>query len=178
MKSNKPLEGKDVGIDYLIDTGKKIIESGDRSFKDIEIDPDEFKVLIFTSGTTSNSKGVMICNRNLAENINGITAYVKLYPTDRLFSVLPLHHTYESTIGFLYPLSQGASVAVCEGLRYIVPNLQEAHPTAVLAVPLLVENIYKKIKLPHCIYKMILYNLGRRRNWLWQMKVKKTSMLC
>lgn len=145
MKSNKPLEGKDVGIDYLIDTGKKIIESGDRSFKDIEIDPDEFKVLIFTSGTTSNSKGVMICNRNLAENINGITAYVKLYPTDRLFSVLPLHHTYESTIGFLYPLSQGASVAVCEGLRYIVPNLQEAHPTAVLAVPLLVENIYKKI---------------------------------
>ena len=145
MKSDKPLDGKDVGLNYLIETGKKILESGDTSFKNIEIDPDEFRILIFTSGTTSNSKGVMICNRNLAENINAITAYVKLYPSDRLFSVLPLHHTYESTIGFLYPLSQGASVAICEGLRYIVPNMQESSPTAMLAVPLLIETLYKKI---------------------------------
>ena len=145
MKSDKPLKDKDVGINSLIETGKNIIKSGDNSFADIEIDPEEFKLLIFTSGTTSNAKGVMICNRSLAENINAITAYVQLYPTDRLFSVLPLHHTYESTIGFLYPISQGASVAVCEGLRYIVPNLQESHPTAILAVPLLVENIHKKI---------------------------------
>ena len=145
MKSSKPLEGKDVGINYLVDAGKLIIKSGDETFSKTEIDPDEFKVLIFTSGTTSNSKGVMISNRNLAENINAITAYVKLYPTDRLFSVLPLHHTYESTIGFLYPISQGASVAVCQGLRYIVSDMQEAKPTAVLVVPLLVETIYKKI---------------------------------
>ena len=145
MKSDKPLEGKDVGLNYLIDRGHNIVKSGDTDFENIEIDPEEFKLLIFTSGTTSDAKGVMICNRNLAENINAVTAYVKFYPTDRLFSVLPLHHTYESTIGFLYPISQGASVAVCEGLRYIVPNLQEAKPTAVLTVPLLVENIYKKI---------------------------------
>ena len=145
MKSDKPLEGKDVGINYLVESGKKIVESGDTSFKDIEIDPEEFKVLLFTSGTTSNSKGVMLCNKNLAENINAVTAYVKLYPTDRLFSVLPLHHTYESTIGFLLPMALGCSVAVCEGLRYIVPNLKEAKPTAVLTVPLLVESIYKKI---------------------------------
>lgn len=145
MKSDKELNKKDVGLNYLISEGKKITRSGNKEFEEIEIDPEEFKVLIFTSGTTSNAKGVMICNRNLAENINAITAYVQLYPSDRLFSVLPLHHTYESTIGFLYPISQGASVAVCEGLRYIVPNLQEAHPTAILAVPLLVENIHKKI---------------------------------
>ncbi len=145
MKSDKPLEGKDVGINYLISMGKKIINSGDTFFDDIEIDPEEFKVLFFTSGTTADAKGVMLNNRNLAENINAVTAYVKLYPSDRLFSVLPLHHCYESTIGFLYPLSQGSSVAVCEGLRYIVPNLQEAQPTAILTVPLLVENLYKKI---------------------------------
>ena len=145
MKSDKALEGKDVGLEYLIDLGKKLVKDGNDEFEKIEIDPEEFKILFFTSGTTSNSKGVMLCNRNLAENINGITAYVKLYPTDRLFSVLPLHHCYESTIGFLYPMSQGASVAVCEGLRYIVPNLQEAHPTAILTVPLLVESLYKKI---------------------------------
>jgi len=145
MKSDKAIDGKDVGINFLIENGKKILDSGDNTFDKIEIDPEEFKVLIFTSGTTSNSKGVMLCNRNLAENINACNAYVQLYPTDMLFSILPLHHTYESTIGFLYPMARGASVAVCEGLRYIVPNLQEAHPTAILTVPLLVESIYKKI---------------------------------
>lgn len=145
MKSDKPLEGKDVGIKYLIDSGKKILDSGDKTFEEIKIDPDEFKVLIFTSGTTSNAKGVMISNRNLAENINAVNAYVYLTPEDMWFSVLPLHHCYESTIGFLLPMSLGAGVAICEGLRYIVPNLQEAKPTAVLTVPLLVESIYKKI---------------------------------
>ena len=138
MKSDKKLDGKDVGLEFLI-------SSGDESFNQIEIDPEEFKILFFTSGTTSQAKGVMLNNRNLAENINAVTAYVKLYPSDRLFSVLPLHHCYESTIGFLYPISQGASIAICEGLRYIVPNLQEASPTAILTVPLLVENLYKKI---------------------------------
>ena len=145
MKSDKELEGKDVGIEYLVKQGRIDINEGDNRFEKIKIKPEEFIVLIFTSGTTSNSKGVMINNRNLAENINAVTAYVKLYPTDRMFSVLPLHHCYESTIGFLFPMAMGASVAVCEGLRYIVPNLQEAKPTAVLTVPLLVENIYKKI---------------------------------
>ena len=145
MKSDKKLEEKDVGLQYLIDLGKAIIKSGDNSFEKIEIDPEEFKILFFTSGTTSNAKGVMLNNRNLAENINAVSAYVKLYPIDMLFSVLPLHHCYESTIGFLLPMATGASVAVCEGLRYIVPNLQEAKPTAILTVPLLVESLYKKI---------------------------------
>lgn len=145
MKSDKKLEEKDVGIQYLIDLGKAIIKSGDNSFEKIEIDPEEFKILFFTSGTTSNAKGVMLNNRNLAENINAVSAYVKLYPIDMLFSVLPLHHCYESTIGFLLPMANGASVAICEGLRYIVPNLQEAKPTAILTVPLLVESLYKKI---------------------------------
>ena len=145
MKSENKLEDKEVGLQYLIDLGKSIIKSGDNSFEKIEIDPEEFKILFFTSGTTSNAKGVMLNNRNLAENINAVSAYVKLYPIDMLFSVLPLHHCYESTIGFLLPMATGASVAICEGLRYIVPNLQEAHPTAILTVPLLVESLYKKI---------------------------------
>ena len=145
MRSDKKLEGKDVGLLNLIELGKALRNSGNKTFEEIEIDPEEFKVLFFTSGTTAKSKGVMLNNRNLAENINAVTAYVRLYPSDRLFSVLPLHHCYESTIGFLYPISQGASVAICEGLRYIVPNLQEAKPTAILTVPLLVESLYKKI---------------------------------
>ena len=145
MKSDAGLQSKNVGLNNLMEIGKNIVDSCNKDFENIVIDPEEFRVLFFTSGTTSNSKGVMLNNRNLAENINAVTAYVKIYPEDRLFSVLPLHHCYESTIGFLYPVSQGASIAICEGLRYIVPNLNEAKPTAILTVPLLVESLYKKI---------------------------------
>ncbi|MCI8485540.1 MAG: long-chain fatty acid--CoA ligase [Clostridia bacterium] len=145
MNSDENLNGRDVGLNYIIKEGKKIIQDGNNNFMKIKIDPEEFKVLIFTSGTTSNSKGVMICNRNLAENINAVSAYVKLTTDDRLMSILPLHHTYESTIGFLLPFAVGASISVCQGLKYIVPNLQETKPTAILTVPLLVENLYKKI---------------------------------
>ena len=145
MNSEEEINEKDVGIEYIIEEGKNLIRIGDKYYKNVKIDPEEFKLLIFTSGTTSQSKGVMICNRNLAENINAVSAYVKLTEKDRFFSVLPLHHTYESSIGFLVPMAVGASIAVCEGLKYIVPNLKETKPTAMLAVPLLIENLYKKI---------------------------------
>ncbi len=145
MKSNDEIDGNEVGLNYLVEEGKKLVEGGKDFFEKIEIDPEEFKILFFTSGTTSNSKGVMLNNRNLAENINAVSAYVKIYPVDRLFSVLPLHHCYESTIGFLLPIATGASIAICEGLKYIVPNIQEAKPTGILTVPLLVESLYKKI---------------------------------
>ncbi len=145
MYSDEKLNGRAVGFNTILNEGKDMVEAGDDSFMKIKIDPEEFKVLLFTSGTTSNSKGVMLCNRNLAANVNAVTPYVKLYEKDRLFSVLPLHHTYESSIGFLIPFANGCSVAVCQGLKYIVPNLKETKPTAMLAVPLLVENLYKKI---------------------------------
>lgn len=145
MYADNELKGKDIGFNNVKSIGKKLYENGNNAVLDTKIDKDEFKVLIFTSGTTSAAKGVMVCNRNLTENVYACQCYVYLKPTDRLFSVLPLHHTYESTIGFLYPFSQGASVAVCEGLKYIVPNLKEAKPTAMLAVPLLIESLYKKI---------------------------------
>lgn len=145
MNSDEKLVGRSVGFNAIVNEGKEMVTSGDDSFMKIEIDPEEFKVLIFTSGTTSNAKGVMICNRNLAENVNAVSPYVKLTEKDRLFSVLPLHHTYESSIGFLLPFANGCSVAVCQGLKYIVPNLKETKPTAMIAVPLLIENLYKKI---------------------------------
>lgn len=145
MNSDSELANRFVGMQYLIDEGKLLVKNGDNSFMDIQVDPDEFKVLLFTSGTTSNAKGVMLCNRNLAENINAASAYVDLRSDDRLMSILPLHHTYESSIGFLYPFAMGASISICQGLKYIVPDLKETNPTALLTVPLLVENLYKKI---------------------------------
>ena len=145
MNSKSGKEGRFIGLDYLIEEGKALVNGGDNSFMNIEIDPEEFKVLIFTSGTTSNAKGVMLCNRNLAQNVNAATAYVKLTPDDRLMSILPLHHTYESSIGFLLPYAVGCSISVCQGLKHIVSDLKETKPTALLTVPLLVENLYKKI---------------------------------
>ena len=98
-----------IGFDFVACEGKVFTDLGDASLMQKEIDPEAFALLIFTSGTTSAAKGVMICNRNLAANINGITPYVNLTPEDRLFSVLPLHHTYESTIGFIYPMAENKS---------------------------------------------------------------------
>ena len=145
MNSDEPVQGRDVGIANVIAEGKKLTDAGNTEYMDVEIDPEEFKFLIFTSGTTSQAKGVMLCHRNLAENVNAVSKYVKIYERDRFFSVLPLHHTYESSIGALLPFANGSSVAICGGLRYIVPDMQEAKPTAMLAVPLLVESLYKKI---------------------------------
>lgn len=145
MNSEEELKDKEIGLDNIIKEGKSLIQNGNNSYINEQIDPEAFKVLLFTSGTTSNAKGVMLCSKNLAQNINAVSAYVYLNEKDRLMSVLPLHHTYESTIGFLLPFAVGASISVCEGLKYIVPNLKETKPTAILTVPLLVENLYKKI---------------------------------
>lgn len=145
MKSNEELNEKTIGFNTVIAEGRKQIKKGDKSFLDIEIDPDEFKALFFTSGTTANSKGVMVNNRQLANNINAVSAYVSINYTDRFFSVLPLHHTYESSIGFLLSLATGSSIAVCQGLRYISANLKETKPTILIAVPLLIESLYKNI---------------------------------
>lgn len=145
MYADDKISGRFVGLEHVMEEGKFLLDMGCSDFTDIEIDPDAFAVLIFTSGTTSAAKGVMISNTNLAYNINSVTPYVQLTPDDRLFSVLPLHHTYESTIGFLLPLAIGASIAVCQGLKHIGNDLKETSPTAIIAVPLLIESLYKKI---------------------------------
>ncbi len=145
MYSDSPIEGRYVGLDFVKSEGEVLVQYGDNSFMDIQIDPEAFAVLLFTSGTTSMSKGVMLCERNLAYNVNAVIPYVVLTPEDRFFSVLPLHHTYESTIGFLLPMALGCSIAVCQGLKHIVNDMKDTNPTAMLAVPLLIETLYKKI---------------------------------
>lgn len=145
MYSDSGIEGRFVGFNHVLSEGKFLVDMGYDEYIKTEIEPDAFAVLIFTSGTTSAAKGVMISNTNLAYNINAVTPYVWLTPEDRLFSVLPLHHTYESTIGFLYPMAIGSSIAVCQGLKHIAGDMKATSPTAIIAVPLLIEALYKKI---------------------------------
>ena len=147
MYTKQELKDKEVGFDSLIEIGKQLSKNKNNEYNKVKIDKDEFKLLIFTSGTTAAAKGVMISNYNLANNLSASTSMVKIEQTDRMFSVLPLHHTYESTIGFLTPISRGASIAICQGLKHIVKNLQETNPTIMLAVPVLVESLYRKINL-------------------------------
>ena len=125
--------------------GKSLVENGDSNFENISVNPDEMKILLFTSGTTGNAKGVCLSHRNICSNILSIYGIVKVKRNDLFLSILPIHHTYECTIGFLLPLYSGASIAFCDGLRYITNNINEYHPSVVLCVPLLLENMHKKI---------------------------------
>ncbi len=130
---------------YLIDDGKRMISNGNRDFIDTKINPDEMKILLFTSGTTGNSKGVMLSHNNICSNIISVAKIVKVDNSTSVLSILPLHHTYECTLGFLLVLYGGGNIAYIDGLKYITKNIQEFKPTFILCVPLLLENVYKKI---------------------------------
>ena len=129
----------------LMEKGKELIESGNTEFLDAEIDNETMGIMLFTSGTTAMSKAVMLSHKNICSNLMDITSVIKLTDKDRLLSFLPLHHTFECTVGFLYPISVGASIAFCEGIRHIADNVKEFQITAMISVPILYETIYKRI---------------------------------
>ena len=129
----------------LMKDGKKIIEKGNTEFLDAKIDNEAMGIMLFTSGTTAMSKAVMLSHKNICSNLMDITSVIKLTDKDRLLSFLPLHHTFECTVGFLYPISIGASIAFCEGIRHIADNVKEFQITAMISVPILYETIYKRI---------------------------------
>lgn len=128
-----------------VNAGRLQLEAGADAYLKAEIDPEILSNLIFTSGTTGMAKGVMLCQRNICSNIRSILMTVRITEEDRLLSVLPLHHTYESTIGFLCAVYSGSSIIFCEGLKYINKNMLEMHPTVLVTVPLLLENLHKKV---------------------------------
>lgn len=136
---------KYMNLSDLIADGKKLIDEGNSEYENIKINPDEMKILLFTSGTTGNSKAVMLSHKNICSNIVSIASIVKVDNATRVLSILPLHHTYECTIGYLLVVYGGGTICYCEGLRYITKNIQEYQPTFVLCVPLLLENVYKKV---------------------------------
>ena len=130
----------------LISEGKKLIEDGDRRFIDAKIDPDVMGIMLFTSGTTAMSKAVMLSHKNIVSNLYDIASVIKLVPEDRMLSFLPLHHTFESTVGFLYPISCGCAIIFCDGIRHIGDNIKEFDITAMISVPALFEGMYRKVK--------------------------------
>ena len=141
-------ETKDERFLYFYDClkqGEDKLAAGDKVFTEATIDPEEMTILLFTSGTTAKSKAVMLCQRNICKNLMSMFSMLYIDRNEVWLSVLPLHHTYECTCGFLGQVYRGTTVAICEGLRYIQQNLQEAKPTAILMVPIMLELFYKKI---------------------------------
>ena len=138
-------DDESLSFNQVIEEGRKYIAEGDTSYMDYEYSENDFKILLFTSGTTAQSKGVMLSHKNVISVLEGAPGLLKVYPKDRFFSVLPMHHIYESIVGSMYPLVNGASVAVCTGLKYVSQELQETKPSIIVGVPLLLEHMYNKI---------------------------------
>lgn len=140
-----PVKDQTTLWEELVDDGEKLMAVGNRSFLDAEINPDVMSVILFTSGTTGEAKGVMLSHRNIVSNIMDTSKIAYVTPEDRTLSILPIHHTFECTMGMLFVIYRGASTAFFEGLKYINNNLSEAQATVLIGVPLIFESIYAKI---------------------------------
>jgi long-chain acyl-CoA synthetase len=109
------------------------------------IDPEELAEIIFTSGSLGRAKGVMLSQRNLAENLMAMVKLIRITSEDRFLGVLPIHHTYACTCGFLCPMYSGASVHFAQSLKTIVDDLQKVHATILLTVPLMYDKMFKRV---------------------------------
>ena len=134
-----------ISFKKLIEKGKEQIENGDKKFLDAKINPDVMGIMLFTSGTTSQSKAVMLSHKNIASDLMNISSVLYIDENDRFLSFLPLHHTFECTAGFLFPISRGSSIAFCEGIRHIADNIKEYEITIMVSVPVLYEGMCKKV---------------------------------
>lgn len=132
-------------LQTVIDEGDAIYKSGYTEIDTMPINNEEMSILIFTSGTTGNSKGVCLSQKNICANINQTARMVKVDKTLHSLSVLPLHHTYETTLGHLLLLSGGSCISYCDGLRHVAKNISEYRPSVLIVVPLLLEFMLKRI---------------------------------
>lgn len=131
-------------FDQIVKEGNRLLKK-DKSYLKIKIDQEEFRVLLFTSGTTGTPKGVMISHKNLMANVIGAAQIVPAMKDYTSLSILPMHHTYECTADFLWLTSVGGTIGICEGLKYVAKDMQDIQPDILIAVPALIENLSKKI---------------------------------
>ncbi len=145
VKEEKTKDPRFIDMIDLLSQGENAVKNGDRYFIDAKIDTEALSALLFTSGTTSMAKGVMLNQRNICSDIYGVSGVIIIAAGSRTLSVLPLHHTFENSVGMYMMQYYGACVCFTDGLRYISKNLSEWKINNLLAVPLLFENIYSKV---------------------------------
>ena len=132
-------------IEALKEEGKKLLDSGNKEYVDAKIDSYKMNILLFTSGTTSKSKAVMLSQNNIAANVYAMQLVEKFLDTDVNLAFLPFHHIFGST-AMIVMLACGVATAFPDGLRYVAQNLKEYKVSVFIGVPLLVEAIYKKVE--------------------------------
>lgn len=130
----------------LIREGRKLIEEGNNEFLNAKINPKEMEIMLFTSGTTSKAKVVALSHENICTNLMDIGSVLDVTQEDVFLSILPIHHVFECTVGFLFSLYKGAETVFCDGLRHIVENLNEYHVTVMACVPGIYERIFMMIR--------------------------------
>jgi long-chain acyl-CoA synthetase len=108
-------------------------------------DLDRPAAICYTSGTTGQAKGVMLSQNNILANIRQISQSVEIKDDDMFLSILPVHHTFECTCGFLFPVTHGVPIYICRGIRQVAEDIVNSRATILLAVPLLWEAMYRKI---------------------------------
>ena len=134
-----------IKFEDLLEKGRKLIKEKSKLYDKVEIDSDAMSIMLFTSGTTSAAKIVMLSQNNVCSNMYAYQTHFRIRQDDTLLSFLPIHHTFESSITILYGFYSGATIAFCDGLRYIQANLKEYEVSIFVAVPLVLETMYKKI---------------------------------
>ena len=132
-------------FEELLRNGRNQALNGNREFIDNEVNSEAMSILLFTSGTTSKSKAVMLNQKGLATNIADMLMVESLYPTDTNIAFLPFHHIFGST-GMLVMLASGVKTVFPDGLRYIKQNLKEYGVSVFVGVPLLVNKMYENIE--------------------------------
>ena len=128
----------------MIEDGKDLIRKGDKTYSEVQFDENAMSIMLFTSGTTSISKAAMLSQKNICENLNGVLSVVKINDTDCTLAVLPFHHALPTIIMHAIIYS-GVCYCFCDGLKYIAQNLAEYECTIFIAVPAIIEVIYKRI---------------------------------
>lgn len=131
-------------ISELLKIGNEEINSGKTDFINAKIDENKMAILLFTSGTTSKSKAVMLSQKNIASNVYAMQCVEAIYSTDTNIAFLPFHHIFGSTC-MVVMLAYGVRTVFPDGLRYIKKNLNEYGVSVFVGVPVLVEAIYKTI---------------------------------
>lgn len=135
-----------IAFNELLATGRRLYEDGNTSFTDIEPDLDHLAAILFTSGTTGTSKGVMLTHRNFVAATNGSDQSMTQFNRKNVFvDCLPMNHSYEITCGQLAIQNLGATMVINDSIKNVLRNFVKYKPNALMLVPLYVETMYKKI---------------------------------
>ncbi len=140
-----PEDSRFMTYDAFFAIGKEAYEAGDRTAEEAVQDRDKLCAIIFTSGTTGSSKGVMLCQRNLVTAALDSCSIIDADDRESLVSVLPIHHTYEFTISHLAAPNIGVTTFINDSIKNTLRNFAANKPSGLILVPLYVETMHKKI---------------------------------